>query len=124
MLLDAQQHIINAPPTSYRASRLYDSILMSHLATVRRCRINVTSELQLLYRQVSAVADGPERRAAARASCCAQRWTLSVINYQWSSVERRPSQVLSPYSSADDGLVYHTELITFVAEFIAFVKLS
>ena len=29
--------------------------------------------------RVSAVADGPARRAASRASCCGQAWTLSVI---------------------------------------------
>jgi len=36
-----------------------------------------------------AVADGPGRHAASRASCCTQRWTLSVINWPSSSVDRR-----------------------------------
>ena len=32
---------------------------------------------------------GPGRHAASRASCCTQRWTLSVINWPSSSVDRR-----------------------------------
>jgi len=32
-------------------------------------------------KHISAVADGPARRAVSRASCCRQMWTLSVINW-------------------------------------------
>jgi len=32
------------------------------------------------FKQVSAVADEPPRRAASQQTCCKQRWTLSVIN--------------------------------------------
>jgi len=31
--------------------------------------------------RASAAVDGPARRAAPRASCCRQRWLLSVINW-------------------------------------------
>lgn len=35
--------------------------------------------------------DGPARRAGSRASHCTQNWTLGVISWRRSSVERRPS---------------------------------
>ena len=39
-----------------------------------------TAERHSLAKSVSAVADGPARRAASHASCCTQRWMIRVIN--------------------------------------------
>ena len=46
----------------------------------------IESVTTLWTRQISAaVADGPALRAASRAPCCTQRWTLSVMNCpRWS----------------------------------------
>ena len=51
------------------------------------------SRTYTVFRQVPAVADGPARRAASRASCCTQRWTLSVTNCL-ANIDRRLSHFL------------------------------
>ena len=36
--------------------------------------------MRVLYTSINYRSYGPARRAASRASCCTQRWTLCVIN--------------------------------------------
>jgi len=85
-----------------------ESALLSFAARVDNARLHLEwRQSQLLLPKnetckflapntsISSVADGPVQRAASHALCCMRRWTLSVINWPTSSVERRPSQVLS-----------------------------
>jgi len=76
--------------------RTLDSFIDPAAHTVRAVSI------RLRGKRVSAVADGPARRAVSRASSCTRRWTLGVINWPRSSVERRPSQLLLLTSPDDD----------------------
>ena len=41
----------------------------------------------IINKQVSAVADEPDRQAASRQTCCKQRWTQSVINLQLNYID-------------------------------------
>jgi len=99
LLLNCYTVAVPRPPTSSLRLRCHPPA-----SGIRNVVLEIKRGIRIVAQsnQVSAVADGPVRPAASRASCCRQIGSLDKV-----AVDRRKQCQLS--STDDHGPVYHTQ---------------